>query len=291
MPEQASETPRVQYIYGGTGGTGGRGGEMGGAGGSGEGPIWESHYYIKTETFNMNNHWHLDFDGAALDRVPRQMADSGAIGGGGDFGFNFPRRPQSFAGFADDITVAAVSMLMRKPSFDSLAQPDFRFTATSTPGRKLRLSAASPPDPVSLPTHKPTFDSLVHKCPGADYATTPLVMPMPTPSSDCPIPERRAADSAHPPMPPAAARPTSPPVLDYALTPPPHPPILPTHPHPVRLLLHSLGLRRNLRNGSRGRTIYGSPGDVNVHTLPWPTRVKILQSVITSSSLPIASRI
>lgn len=71
---------------------------MGGAGGSGEGPILDSQYDIKTETFNINNHWHLNFgkvstmihsihssdliwhpDEAALDRFLRQMADSGTI--------------------------------------------------------------------------------------------------------------------------------------------------------------------------------------------------------------------
>lgn len=205
-------------------------------------------------------------------------------------GLNFPRRPQSFAGFPDVTTFAAVSMLMPKPSFDSLVRrrlaagyvqplalpedaavpiampiPTPNCVASTVPVptpmrrrkptfdsplRVARLAAdsahlpPSPSHPVSLPTRKPTFDSLVHECTGADYATTPLTMPMPTPSIDCPIPERRAADSVHPTLPPAAARPTSPPVLDHALTPPPHPPILPTHPQPVRSLLHSLGLRR-----------------------------------------------
>ncbi|KAJ6545229.1 hypothetical protein B0H19DRAFT_1379972 [Mycena capillaripes] len=188
MTGRASETLSVQYISGGTGGRGG-GGEMGGTGGVGGGPTWDSQYDINTETFNMNNHWHLNLDQVTLDELFRQMAGSG---GRGDFGSNFPTQPEAFAVFADDI---AVHMPMPTPSFDAAAghaHPTCPLPP-ATPDDATVPAPVSTLMPIPIPmsaatlTPTPTFDCVILSRLAADHAYPPFPQP-PTPSDDVRIP-------------------------------------------------------------------------------------------------------
>ncbi|KAJ6545233.1 hypothetical protein B0H19DRAFT_1238204 [Mycena capillaripes] len=179
MPDQASESPKVQYIYGGRGG---RGGEMGGAGGLGGGPAWD--YGISAQTFTMINHWHLSSappeDVLNTDLDERDCPDQQ------------PPVEQFTASLGPD-------------------QVRSQYSGGGARGHRINDHA-----PVPMPVRKPTFNSLIHERLAADQTrsnshllpndtTIPFAMPIPAPSVDDPILEGLAADhNPHPfPLSPA----------------------------------------------------------------------------------------